>query len=84
MRYLPDPILREQAKKLGKARLNIKKFTDDMIETMGKARLNIKKFTDARLRRCTLSRESVWPPTKLGLCRRSRWFNSQSGKRQWY
>ena len=34
MRYLPDPILREQAKKLGKARLNIKKFTDDMIETM--------------------------------------------------
>ena len=34
MRYLPDPILREQAKKLGKARLDIKKFTDDMIETM--------------------------------------------------
>ena len=34
MRHLPDPILEQQAKKLGKARLNIKRFTDDMIETM--------------------------------------------------
>ena len=34
MRHLPDPILREQAKKLGKTRSNIKGFTDDMIETM--------------------------------------------------
>ena len=37
MRLLPDPILRQQAKKLGKVQSNtsnIKKSTDDMIETM--------------------------------------------------
>ena len=34
MRFLPDPILHQQAKKVGKARFNMKKFTDDMIETM--------------------------------------------------
>ena len=34
MRLLPDPILREQAKKVGKVQSNMKKFTDDMIETM--------------------------------------------------
>ena len=34
MRLLPDPILRQQAKKVGRARSNLKKFTDDMIETM--------------------------------------------------
>ena len=34
MRFLPDPILNQQAKKVGKARSNMKKFTDDMIETM--------------------------------------------------
>ena len=34
MRFLPDPILRQQAKKVGKDRTNLKKFTDDMLETM--------------------------------------------------
>ena len=34
MRFLPDPILRQQAKKIGKDRSNLKKFTDDMLETM--------------------------------------------------
>ena len=34
MRILPDPILRQQAKKIGKVQANMKKFTDDMIETM--------------------------------------------------
>lgn len=34
MRYLPDPILRQQAKKVGKVPPNFKKYTDDMIETM--------------------------------------------------
>ena len=34
MRILPDPILREKAKKVGKIPLGIKKFSEDMIETM--------------------------------------------------
>ena len=34
MRFLPDPILRRQARKIGKIPANMKKFTDDMIETM--------------------------------------------------
>jgi peptide deformylase len=34
MRHLPDPILRQQAKKIGKVPLNFKKCTNDMIETM--------------------------------------------------
>ena len=34
MRLLPDEILRQQAKKIGKVPSNMKKFTDDMIETM--------------------------------------------------
>ena len=34
MRFLPDPILRQQAKKVGKDRTSLKKFTDDMLETM--------------------------------------------------
>jgi peptide deformylase len=34
MRFLPDPILRRQARKIGKVPANMKKFTDDMIETM--------------------------------------------------
>lgn len=34
MRILPDPILRRQAKKIGKVLPRMKKFTDDMIETM--------------------------------------------------
>ena len=34
MRFLPDPILRQQTKKIGKDRSNLKKFTDDMLETM--------------------------------------------------
>ncbi len=34
MRFLPDPVLREQAKKVGKVPKYMKKFTDDMIETM--------------------------------------------------
>ena len=34
MRYLPDPVLRQQAKKIGKVPPNFKKYTDDMIETM--------------------------------------------------
>ena len=34
MRILPDPILHQQAKKVGKVQSAMKKFTDDMIETM--------------------------------------------------
>ena len=34
MRILPDPILRRQARKVGKVPANMKKLTDDMIETM--------------------------------------------------
>ncbi len=34
MRILPDPVLRRQAKKVGKIPLTMKKFTADMIETM--------------------------------------------------
>ena len=34
MRILPDPILHQQAKKVGKVQAKMKKFTDDMIETM--------------------------------------------------
>ena len=34
MRFLPDPILRRQARKIGKIPANMKKFTDDMVETM--------------------------------------------------
>jgi peptide deformylase len=34
MRLLPDPILRQQAKKVGKNQSKMKKFTDDMTETM--------------------------------------------------
>ena len=34
MRLLPDPILRRQAKKVGKTQTKMKKFTDNMIETM--------------------------------------------------
>jgi peptide deformylase len=34
MRYLPDPILRQQAKKIGKVPPNFKKYAKDMIETM--------------------------------------------------
>jgi peptide deformylase len=34
LRYLPDPILRQQAKKIGKIPTNLKKYTDDMVETM--------------------------------------------------
>ena len=34
MRILPDPILRKQAKKVGKIPANMKKLTEDMIETM--------------------------------------------------
>ena len=34
MRLLQDPILRQQAKKVGKLPQNMKKFTEDMIETM--------------------------------------------------
>ena len=34
MRTLPDPILRQQAKKVGRGRTNLKKFTGDMVETM--------------------------------------------------
>lgn len=34
MRFLQDPILRQQAKKVGKVPAYMKKFTDDMIETM--------------------------------------------------
>ena len=34
IRFVPDPILRRQAKKLSKVQLTMKKFTDDMIETM--------------------------------------------------
>jgi peptide deformylase len=34
MRFLPDRILRQQAKKIGKIPLNLKKYTEDMIETM--------------------------------------------------
>ena len=34
MRILPDPILRQMAKKVGKIPLSMKKFSEDMIETM--------------------------------------------------
>ena len=34
MRFLQDPILRQQAKKVGKVPAYMKKFTNDMIETM--------------------------------------------------
>ena len=34
MRLLPDPILRQQAKKVGKVPTRMKKFTADMVETM--------------------------------------------------
>jgi peptide deformylase len=34
MRYLPDPVLRRQAQKIGKVPPNFKKYTDDMVETM--------------------------------------------------
>tara|TARA_B100001123_G_scaffold60525_2_gene65594 strand:- start:1251 stop:1820 length:570 start_codon:yes stop_codon:yes gene_type:complete len=34
MRFLPDPILRKQAKKIGKVTPQIKKLAEDMIETM--------------------------------------------------
>ena len=34
MRFLPDPILRTQAKKLSKIPSTLPKFTDDMVETM--------------------------------------------------
>lgn len=34
MRFVPDPILRQQAKKLARIPANLKKFTDRMVETM--------------------------------------------------
>jgi peptide deformylase len=34
LRILPDPILRQMAKKVGKIPLSMKKFSEDMIETM--------------------------------------------------
>ena len=34
MRFLPDPILRTQAKKISKIPSTLPKFTDDMVETM--------------------------------------------------
>ena len=34
LRYLPDPILRRHARKIGKIPPGLKKYTDDMIETM--------------------------------------------------
>lgn len=34
MRFLPDWVLRQQAKKIGKIHPNLKKYTEDMIETM--------------------------------------------------
>ena len=34
MRFAPDPILRQQTKKVGKVTPALKKFTDNMIETM--------------------------------------------------
>lgn len=34
LRVLPDPILRQMAKKVGKIPLSMKKFSEDMIETM--------------------------------------------------
>jgi peptide deformylase len=34
MRFLPDRVLRQQAKKIGKIPPNFKKYTDDMVETM--------------------------------------------------
>jgi peptide deformylase len=34
MRFLPDRVLRQQAKKIGKIPPNLKKYTEDMIETM--------------------------------------------------
>ena len=34
MRFLPDPVLKQQAKKVAKVPAHMKKFSDDMIETM--------------------------------------------------
>jgi peptide deformylase len=34
MRYLPDPVLRQQAKKISKVAPNFAKYTQDMVETM--------------------------------------------------
>jgi peptide deformylase len=34
MRFVPDPVLRQQAKKIGKIPVNLKKYTDAMIDTM--------------------------------------------------
>ncbi|MEK7814538.1 MAG: peptide deformylase [Chloroflexota bacterium] len=34
MRFVPDPILRQQAKKFARIPANLKKFTDSMVETM--------------------------------------------------
>ncbi len=34
MRFVPDPILRQQAKKFARVPANLKKFTDSMVETM--------------------------------------------------
>ena len=34
MRFVPDDILRQQAKKIGKIPPNMKKYTEDMVETM--------------------------------------------------
>ncbi|MFQ6027816.1 MAG: peptide deformylase [Dehalococcoidia bacterium] len=34
MRFLPDPILRQQAKKIATIPRNFKQYTDDMVETM--------------------------------------------------
>ena len=34
MRFVPEEVLRRQAKKLSKIPLNLKRFTDEMIETM--------------------------------------------------
>lgn len=34
MRFLPDRVLRQQAKKIGKIPPNLKKYSEDMIETM--------------------------------------------------
>lgn len=34
MRFLPDPVLRQQGKKIAKIPVNLKKYTGDMIDTM--------------------------------------------------
>ena len=34
MRFLPDPILRRQTKKIATIPRNLKQYTDDMVETM--------------------------------------------------